>query len=64
MKITLNGEPLDTQAVTLADMMREQNGSAAAAAAVNETFVPAAQREAFRLSEGARVEVLVPMQGG
>ena len=65
MRIDLNGEPLVTAATTLALLLDEQGFDAACVAtALNGAFVPRGQRAATALSEGARVEVLAPMQGG
>ncbi|MEP2781521.1 MAG: sulfur carrier protein ThiS [Pseudoruegeria sp.] len=65
MKIILNGDPTETSAQTLSALLLEINlTDAAVATAVDEEFVPASAREAFILSEGQRIEVLAPMQGG
>ncbi len=64
MKIVLNGEPRDVAAATLAELLAECGFSGKVATAVNEGFVPAALRAAQQLTEGDRVEVLAPMQGG
>lgn len=64
MKIVVNGEPRDVAAETLADVLEQCGFSGRVATAVNEEFVPAAQRAAKALKDGDRVEVLAPMQGG
>ncbi|MGV6839504.1 MAG: sulfur carrier protein ThiS [Planktomarina sp.] len=64
MKIALNGTAVDTQAVTLEDLLNETGSTGRVATAVNEAFVPAAQRAACKLADGDRVEILAPMQGG
>lgn len=64
MKITLNGEPRSIAAPTLEALLSECGFSGRVATAVNEAFIPAALRTTTRLSEGDRVEVLAPMQGG
>ncbi|MEX0284111.1 MAG: sulfur carrier protein ThiS [Paracoccaceae bacterium] len=64
MKITLNGEPRDVAASTLAELLVECELSGRVATAVNEAFVPAGLRAGHALAEGDRVEVLAPMQGG
>lgn len=64
MKIVLNGEAREVQAETLLMMLEECGFSGRVATAVNEGFVAAQQRQAFQLSDGDRVEVLAPMQGG
>jgi sulfur carrier protein len=64
MNITLNGKPIETRAQTLEELICEQRFSGAVATALNECFVPAVRRGVQGLSEGDRVEVLAPMQGG
>ncbi|ASM74666.1 MULTISPECIES: sulfur carrier protein ThiS [Roseobacteraceae] len=65
MKLQLNGEPLDTPPVTLADLLDAQGfGGAKIATAVNGSFVPATARAARILNDGDQIEVLAPMQGG
>lgn len=64
MKITLNGAPCEVAATDLAGLLRERGLTGRVATAVNEVFVPAAARADHALSEGDRVEVLAPMQGG
>lgn len=65
MKIVLNGEAKDLATATLEDALAECGfAGARVATAVNETFVAAPDRAGFALSEGDRVEVLAPMQGG
>lgn len=65
MKITVNGEAVQSRAATLADLLAELGqGEARVATAVNEGFVPAARRGAHALSDGDRVEIVAPRQGG
>ncbi|MDJ0638996.1 MAG: sulfur carrier protein ThiS [Paracoccaceae bacterium] len=64
MKITLNGEPRDIAATTLADLLVECGLNGRVATAVNEVFVPAAARETHAMKDGDRIEVLGAMQGG
>ncbi|UOA29089.1 sulfur carrier protein ThiS [Pseudosulfitobacter sp. DSM 107133] len=65
MKLQLNGDPIDTQADTLADLLTAQGlGDAKVATAVNGRFVPAGARTACGLTDGDLIEVLAPMQGG
>ena len=65
MKITLNGTRQETGADTLADLLDETGYSdARVATAVNEEFVPASKREAHRLADGDRIEIVTPRQGG
>ena len=66
ISIYLNNEPMD--------IIREASGQAGRdvrpetpwvfAIAVNENFVPRSSYQQTSLSEGDRVEVLVPSQGG
>ncbi|EPX75462.1 sulfur carrier protein ThiS [Salipiger mucosus] len=65
MKITVNGESRDIAATTLDAALAELGyGEARVATAVNEGFVPSAARPGTTLSEGDRVEILAPRQGG
>lgn len=65
MKIQLNGETQITDCKTLEDALKAFGfGDAKVATAVNGEFVPVALRASTGLSEGDRLEVLAPMQGG
>ncbi|PKP84005.1 MAG: thiamine biosynthesis protein ThiS [Alphaproteobacteria bacterium HGW-Alphaproteobacteria-2] len=65
MRITVNDEPREVSAATLAEALDELGfGAARIATAVNGGFVPATARAGHRLAEGDRLEVLAPMQGG
>ena len=65
MRIDLNGEIVKTQARTLADLLTEQGFDApCVATALNGDFIARSMRDATRLDEGMKVEVLSPMQGG
>jgi sulfur carrier protein len=65
MKILVNGAWRDTSAADLATVLRELGyGDSVVATAVNGEFVPATSRTDARLTEGDRLEVLAPMQGG
>ena len=65
MKILVNGSWRDTGAVDLAAALLELGYTdAVVATALNGEFVPATARQGARLSEGDRIEVLAPMQGG
>ena len=65
MRILVNGDWRDTGAGDLAAALAELGYSdAVVATALNGEFVPAASRQGVRLSEGDRIEVLAPMQGG
>ena len=65
MNIELNGEPVNVKATTLEGVMHELgHDNQAVATAVNGTFVPATERSTYTLSEGDRIEIVAPMQGG
>ncbi|OWU67056.1 sulfur carrier protein ThiS [Roseovarius sp. 22II1-1F6A] len=65
MRIDLNGAPITTGAETLAALLDEQGFDAASVAtALDGLFVPRSVRAATTLRDGAKVEVLAPMQGG
>lgn len=63
--IELNGEPVSTEAATLADLLDEKGyNGAVVATALNGTFLPKGLRAATPLSDGDAVEIVAPMQGG
>jgi len=65
LRIALNGQPRETDAVTLADLLVEAGfADAKVATAVNGAFVPERARGAHRLAEGDQVEIVSPRQGG
>jgi len=64
MKITLNGKAQHITATTLAELLAECGFSGRVATAVNEVFVPATLRATHPLTDGDRIEVVAPMQGG
>ena len=65
MKILVNGVWRDTAAADLAGALQELGyADAVVATALNGEFVPAGSRPRARLSDGDRLEVLAPMQGG
>lgn len=65
MRLEVNGTAQDLRATTLSGLLEELGFEAAAVAtALNGAFVPRALRATTPLTEGARVEVLAPMQGG
>ncbi|WP_209598965.1 sulfur carrier protein ThiS [Ruegeria sp. HKCCSP351] len=64
MKIVLNGETRDVSAETLSDLLLECGFSGRVATAVNEDFVPSSLRIGHKLTDGDRIEVVAPMQGG
>jgi sulfur carrier protein len=65
MKIAVNGEQREAQADNLAALLVELDyDPALIATAVNEAFVRAKDRESVSLSDGDRVEIVSPRQGG
>ena len=65
MRILVNGASREIRAADLSSALEELGyGGAVVATAVNGEFVPAADRQAAALTEGDRIEVLAPMQGG
>lgn len=65
MNIQLNGNPLHTKATTLHNLLIEAGfEEGVVATAINGDFIPLGERADFNLSNGDRVEVLAPMQGG
>jgi sulfur carrier protein len=65
MKILVNGDWREVNAAVLAAALQELGyREGAFATALNGTVIPAAARPQALLSEGDRVEVLAPMQGG
>jgi sulfur carrier protein len=65
LNIQLNGEWREVRAADLAGALAELGfADAVIATAVNGEFVPAGSRAAAALTEGDRLEVLSPMQGG
>lgn len=65
MKLTINGEPREIEAATVADVLTAEGlAEARVATALNGAFVPAAARTATALSPGDALEIVAPMQGG
>lgn len=65
MTLLLNGEPREISGRTLAEALAELGyAGKIVATAVNGDFVAARLRESVRLSDGDRIEVVAPMQGG
>jgi sulfur carrier protein len=63
--IELNGERVETEVRTLAELVAGQGFAATAVAtAVNGTFVPREARAATLLADGDKVEIVAPRQGG
>ncbi|AZO79531.1 MULTISPECIES: sulfur carrier protein ThiS [unclassified Bosea (in: a-proteobacteria)] len=65
MQIIVNGDTREVAAPVLAETLAELGyAGAVVATAVNEAFVSAAARAQTILTEGDRLEILAPMQGG
>jgi len=65
MQIILNGKKTETQQTTLDQLLVEQGyGDCSVATAVNDQFVPNAERANTSLEENFVIEVVAPMQGG
>lgn len=65
MKLTVNGEALELDAGSLADVLSKLDYEGDwLATAVNGDLVHREERDAHPLKEGDRIEVLSPMQGG
>ena len=65
MQITVNGEPRDLAAATLAEALAALDlQGAVVATALNGEFVPKRQRAATSLKDGDRIEIVAPRQGG
>ncbi|MGX9181461.1 sulfur carrier protein ThiS [Mesorhizobium sp. BHbdii] len=65
MKLIVNGEALESDATTLAALLVALDYEGIwLATAVNSDLVHKANRAEFRLSDGDRIEILSPMQGG
>lgn len=65
MRITVNGRSHEVADPDLAALLNELGyAGAVVATALNEVFVPAAQRPGRALRDGDAVEIVAPMQGG
>ncbi|KKO80290.1 MULTISPECIES: sulfur carrier protein ThiS [Corynebacterium] len=65
MILIFNGQPYDTAADTVAQLLEEKGIDAdGTAVALSEQVVPRSQWESTPLTEGATVEVLTAVQGG
>lgn len=65
MKIFVNGESTQSSAETLQALLEELGKTdSKIATAVNENFVPVPARAELTLSDGDRVEIVAPRQGG
>jgi sulfur carrier protein len=65
LQILLNGEPLATEARTLAELCLSLGfGEARVATAVNGSFVAASRRASTPLAPKDEIEIVAPRQGG
>ena len=64
MKITINGNSQLIQANNLEDLLLELKYQGKLATALNENFIPLSERKKTILKDGARVEIVAPMEGG
>ncbi|HXT06620.1 MAG TPA: sulfur carrier protein ThiS [Roseiarcus sp.] len=65
MHITVNGEPREIAAGNLAEALAALDyEDAVVATALNGAFVPKRKRAATALSDGDRIEIVAPRQGG
>ena len=65
MWLEVNGERREIAAASLDEALEELGfAGRVVATAVNEDFVPMTARGTIRLSEGDRIEIVAPMQGG
>jgi sulfur carrier protein len=65
MRILVNGAWREALEMNLASVLDELGyGGSIVATALNGEFVPASARGEVRVTEGDRLEVLAPMQGG
>jgi sulfur carrier protein len=65
MQVQLNGRTIETSAITLAELMAEQQiDPRTVATALNGEFVPRSRYASQQLEAGSQLEILSPMQGG
>ncbi|MDK6806973.1 MULTISPECIES: sulfur carrier protein ThiS [Corynebacterium] len=65
MILILNGQPYDTAADTVAQLLKEKDiAPEGTAVAVTEQVIPRSQWETTPLNEGTAVEILTAVQGG
>jgi len=65
MQIIVNAKPHEVTSATLTGALSELGFTGSAiATALNGQFIPREARDSATLSDGDRLEVLAPMQGG
>ena len=64
--ISLNGQPVETEAATLQALLEARgfDFKSAFACAINNAFVPRAQWPKRELQKGDRIDVVTPITGG
>jgi sulfur carrier protein len=63
--VLVNGEPVETRAATLAELIAERGlAEGAVATALNGEFVPRSARTAAKLATDDEIEIVAPRQGG
>jgi sulfur carrier protein len=63
--LVVNGEPVDTPARTLSELVAQMGlAQNAVATALNGQFIARAERAGTRLAAGDKVEIVAPRQGG
>ncbi|OUS67876.1 thiamine biosynthesis protein ThiS [Pseudoalteromonas sp. A601] len=65
MNITINGQPFETKnQTTLAKVLIDFGAKEPFAVALNSDFIPRKNCDAIVVTQGDRVELLSPIQGG
>ena len=65
MRVTLNGEPREVDAVTVADLIETLTGSTrGSAVVVDGEVVPRSSWPTYTLRDGLAVELITAVQGG
>lgn len=64
MRLTVNGETMQTNAATVAALVAELGHEGYVAVAVNDDVVPRRNWADTRLADGDTLEVITPRQGG
>lgn len=65
LTLTINGEPQQCASANLSQVLQALDYCEdRVAVAVNEDFVPRSQYADFQLSEGDRLDIVAPVQGG
>ena len=64
MKLSINGEPVDTHPQTLADVLDEWGATPPFVVALNQTFIPKHQWSQTPVNENDAIDILAPISGG